>query len=146
MMGLAVPTQTGTVAWRLRMALMRIGRTLRVHSGTALTPTQLSSLATVEEFGPLRISSLALRESMGASAATRIVASLEEEGLLERKEDPEDKRASLIDLSDVGRAVLSQLWDERTLGMNERLERLSAKERAAVEAALPALEKLARDS
>jgi hypothetical protein len=40
---------------------------------------------------------------------------------------------------------LSDLWRERTLDITVMLERLSPKERATIEAALPALEKIARD-
>jgi len=146
MTALDLPSQTGTSAARLRMALVRLARTLRRHGDPGLSPSQISALATVEEFGPMRISTLATYESMGAPAATRVVASLEELNLFERRDDPNDKRASVVDLSDVGRATLAKLWNERTIGLSSRLERLSAKERAAIDAALPALEKLVRDN
>ena len=94
----------------------------------------------------MRISALATYESLGASAATRVVASLEELDLLERSVDPDDKRASLVNLSDSGRAELNELKRERTLDISSMLKRLSAKERQTIEAALPALEKIARDN
>jgi len=143
---LDAPTQIGASAARLRMALVRLARTLRRHGAPGLTPSQISALATVEEFGPMRISTLASYESMGAPSATRVVASLEELHLFERRDDPEDGRASVIDLSATGRTALAELWNERTLGLSSRLDRLSAKERATIDAALPALEKLVRDN
>ena len=146
MTAVAVPVQTGTSAARLRMALVRLARTLRRHGGPGLSPSQISALATVEEFGPMRISTLATYEAMGAPAATRVVASLEELDLFERRDDPDDKRASVVDLSDLGRETLAKLWNERTIGLSSRLERLSAKELATIDAALPALEKLVRDN
>jgi DNA-binding MarR family transcriptional regulator len=146
MTALDLPSQTGTSAARLRMALVRLARTLRRHGDPGLTPSQISALATVEEFGPMRISTLATYESMGAPAATRVVASLEELNLFERRDDPDDKRASVVELSDVGRATLANLWNERTIGLSSRLDRLSAKERATIDAALPAIEKLVRDN
>ena len=146
MTAVAAPVQTGTSAARLRMALVRLARTLRRHGDPGLSPSQISALATVEEFGPMRISALATYEAMGAPAATRVVATLEELNLLERRDDPDDKRASVVDLSDLGRATLAKLWNERTIGLSSRLERLSAKERATIDAALPALEKLVRDN
>jgi DNA-binding MarR family transcriptional regulator len=133
-------------AARLRLVLLRLSRALRHQGSTVLSPSQVSALASVDEFGPLRISALASLESVGAPVATRVVASLEELGLLTRTEDADDKRASLVALSEHGRSVLSALWSERTLGMSSRLERLTPAERARVEAALPALEKLARDN
>jgi DNA-binding MarR family transcriptional regulator len=132
-------------AARLRLVMLRLARALRHQGSTALSPSQVSALASVDEFGPLRISALATLESVGAPVATRVVASLEELDLLTRTDDPEDKRASLVELSDHGRQVLSALWSERTIGLSSRLERLSPAERTRVEQALPALEKLARD-
>src|ERR1700691_2436323 len=133
-------------AARLRLVMLRLSRALRHQGSTALSPSQVSALASVDEFGPLRISSLATIESVGAPVATRVVASLEELGLLKRTDDPEDKRASLVELSDHGRVVLTALWSERTIGLSSRLERLTPAERTRLELALPALEKLARDN
>lgn len=110
-----------------------------------MTPSQVSALSTLEEFGAMRISAIAMYESLGAPAATRVVASLEDLELVRRTVDPDDKRASLIDLTELGRRTLSDLWRERTLDITVMLERLSPKERATIEAALPALEKIARD-
>jgi DNA-binding MarR family transcriptional regulator len=78
--------------------------------------------------------------------ATRVVASLEELDLLTRTDDPDDKRASLVELSEHGHEVLSAIWSERTIGLSSRVERLTAAERSRLELALPALEKLAREN
>jgi DNA-binding MarR family transcriptional regulator len=131
---------------RLRLTLVRLARTLRRRGRSRLTPSQVSALSTVEEYGPMRISALASYESLGASAATRVVASLEELELLDRMVDPDDKRAWLVNLSERGRTELNELKRERTLDISSMLEKLSAKERQTIEAALPALEKIARDS
>jgi DNA-binding MarR family transcriptional regulator len=138
-------TKSTTTAARLRFILVRLARTLRREGESKLTASQVSALATVEETGPLRISTLAAHESMDPSVATRVVAGLESQGLFERTDDPDDRRASLIDLSEIGRVALSELWHERTVRLSARLERLTAKERRTIEAALPALEKLTRD-
>ena len=133
-------------AARLRLVMFRLARALRHEGSTALSPSQVSALASVDEFGPLRISALATLESVGAPVATRIVASLEELDLLKRTDDPDDKRASLVELSDHGRDVLAALWSERTIGLSSRIERLSPAERNRLELALPALEKLTREN
>jgi DNA-binding MarR family transcriptional regulator len=143
---MSVATNVDTTSGaRLRLALTRVLRALRRHGRSSLTPTQVSALSTLEDVGAMRISAIATNESLGAPAATRVVASLEELGLVTRTSDPADKRASLIDLTELGRSTLSELWRQRTLDINLMLERLTPTERASIEAALPALEKIARN-
>ena len=146
MRSVVIESRSLDTAARLRLVMFRLARAVRHQGTTALYPSQVSALASVDEFGPLRISALATLESVGAPVATRIVASLEELDLLKRTDDPDDKRASLVELSDHGRDVLAALWSERTIGLSSRLERLSPAERNRLELALPALEKLTRES
>ena len=133
-------------AARLRLVVARLARTIRQHGAAGLTPSQLSALATLEDVGPVRISTLASYEVVGASAATRVVASLEELGYLTRGDDPDDKRACVVELTARGRDVLTELWDERAVGISARLEALTSSERATLERALGVLEKVARDT
>jgi DNA-binding MarR family transcriptional regulator len=105
----------------------------------------VSALATLEELGPMRISTLAMNEAMDPSVATRVVATLEGLGLVQRAVDPDDKRASQVGLSDAGRRELAELWSERTHELSVRLDRLTDADRQAIEAALTALEKITRD-
>jgi DNA-binding MarR family transcriptional regulator len=145
MSSLETPLETGVNAARLRLVLTRLTRALRREGHSKLSASQVSALATLEELGPMRISALATNESMDPSVATRIVASLEGLGLVERAVDPEDKRASLVDLSAAGRREIGELWTERTHELSVRLDRLSDTDQRAIEAAMTALEKITRD-
>ncbi len=134
-----------TVAARLNLIVGRLMPTIRQHAAAGLTPSQLSALVTVDERGPLRISALATQESLGAPAATRVVASLEEAGLVMRSSDPDDKRASLIALTKKGSETLKALRQERATGLGAQLDALSEPERRLLERALPVLEKISHD-
>lgn len=146
MTSIEVDPTTHEAAIRLRLVLARLNRALRRQGNAGLTSSQISALATVEEWGPLRISSLANHEAVGASVATRMVASLEESRFVQRTEDPDDRRASLVELTTAGRDLLDGLRFERTVGLSSRLDRLSAREREQIKSVLPILEKMARDN
>ncbi len=129
---------------RLRVALARISRHLdRQARGDALTRTQTSVLGTVIRLGPLRISELADVEGINPTMLSRIVAKLEDAGLLHRRSDPADGRAALVEITDEGRAVGQRLRAERTRLLTGRLSAMPGAHAAELLAALPALEALA---
>lgn len=144
-------TRSGTtavdlqVAARLRLAIGRIGRRMRADSGIGPTPSQVSALATVDKFGPLRIGDLASREGVTAPTMTRVVAALEAQGHLERTSDPEDGRSSLVGLSASGRELLDTINRDRTRYLASQLAGLDEGQRDLLESALPVLEALASD-
>src|SRR5579859_7236006 len=128
---------------RLRVALARLSRWLRKHELAGLTPTQLAALATVERSGPIRLGDLAAAEGIAPSTLTRIVAVLEELGYVRRDADPKDARASTLAVTARGHDTLERLREEGTVMLTESLKLLTAAQRAALGAALPALEALA---
>lgn len=132
-------------AARLRLVISRLARAVRQHGSAGLTPSQISALATLEEFGPMRMSDFAAHELIGAPVATRVVAILQELGLVQRAQGSTDGRVSLIELSDTGRETLNELWSERAAGLTARIERLQPEQVAILTAALPVLETLVRD-
>jgi DNA-binding MarR family transcriptional regulator len=132
-------------AARLRLVISRLARAIRQHGSAGLTPSQLSALATIEEYGPVRTSELAAREMVGAPFATRVVASLEELGYVDRVDDPSDGRACLIEVTTTGGRMLEDLWSERAAGLNGRIAGLTPAQVALLDQALPVLELLARD-
>jgi DNA-binding MarR family transcriptional regulator len=73
---------------------------------------------------------------------TVLIRRLEQDGLVERAADPEDARASRIALTPAGRAELDAVRRDRADFLCRRLEALTPEARAALAAALPALEDL----
>jgi DNA-binding MarR family transcriptional regulator len=132
------------IATRLRTAVARLSRRLRRATAVGeLTLTQLSALGTLYRTGPLRLNELARREGISASTISRLVDSLEQSGaLVERSPDPADARASQVAITAEGSAVLEDLRRNGTRLIDRALHALDSSERAAIHAALPALEKL----
>jgi DNA-binding MarR family transcriptional regulator len=131
---------------RLRMAIGRLSRWLRRHELAGLTPTQLSALATVDRIGPLRLGDLAAAEGIAPSTLTRLVTVLEERGYVERCPVPGDARASTLAIAPAGHEVLERIREQSTILLAGRLRTLTEEQRAALAAALPALEQLADPS
>jgi DNA-binding MarR family transcriptional regulator len=59
----------------------------------------------IAQSAPIRLSALAERAETDPSTLSRQVAALVKNGLIERRADPDDGRASLLVLSDAGRRV-----------------------------------------
>ncbi len=138
---------TAEVAGRLRLVLGRLARQLRLHqSQDRLTSTQLATLSTVEQRAPVRIGDLAAAESISAATMTRVVAALTERGLVERRPDPDDGRACQVQLSQHGISELARLRTQRNGYLATRLGECTPAQRAALVAALPVLEMIARDA
>jgi DNA-binding MarR family transcriptional regulator len=136
------PDGEAGVARELRVAVTRLHRQLRARTLWNLTPSQASALARIDQLGPLRGGVLAEHEGMAPATISKIVDSLVREGLVERVDDPTDRRASLLRLSARGAATLEELRTRGTELVRDALGALSSAEREALEAALPALERL----
>ena len=130
------------VASRLRLAIARTARRLRQNSGTDLTAALTGALATVEGRGPVTPSELAQIENVKRPTATRIVARLEEQGLVERTSDPSDRRSFLVGITPEGRALLLRLRKRKNAYLAKRLRELDAEDVAALERAADVLERL----
>lgn len=98
----------------LPVALMRIGHQLKAV--TARTPDEawaVSLMHRVREHGRCRISELAHQCGLDISTVSRHVARLVEGGHLARSEDPDDRRATRVDLTAKGRRLLTAATDAR---------------------------------
>jgi len=130
------------LAARLRLAIARTARRLRQETGSELSPSLSSALATVERHGPLTPSELAERERVQRPTATRLVARLEEDGLVTRTADPSDGRSFLVAVTGEGRALLARMRRRKDAYLADRLKRLDPSERATLAEAAAILERL----
>ena len=132
----------GELAARLRLAITRTARRLRQEAGTELSPSQTAALATIERHGPLTPSFLAELERVQRPTATRIVARLTDEELIERLADPADGRSFTVAATPKGRALLSKLRTRKTAFLARRIRSLDQADLAALERAAEILEQL----
>jgi DNA-binding MarR family transcriptional regulator len=135
--------ETDEVA-RLRGAIGALARRLRPTEATAgMTPTQISVLLSIVAHGPLRAGTLAEHEGLNPTMLSRVLAILCERGLVRRIADASDRRATLVEATASGRKLRERMRRERNAKLEPLLDELTAKERSAIVAALPALESLA---
>jgi len=132
------------LATRLRLAVGRLHRRLRLATND-IPPLQLSSLVSIEEYGPLRLGELATREAVSPPTMTRVLAALDERGFIVRTPDPADARSVLVSLSPLGAQNLAAVRSRRAALLDARLARLTESQRAALVLALPSLEALVTD-
>jgi len=133
------------VAARLQLVVSRLHRRIRVDGTGSVPPAQLSALITIEQHGPLRPSEIARREALTPSRITRMLAALDERGLVTRSPDPGDARCVRFVLSVEGAARLAEARISRTASMERRLLRLDDQQRAALVSGLPSLEAMLVD-
>jgi DNA-binding MarR family transcriptional regulator len=130
------------LAVRLRLVVARTARRLRQEAGGELTPSQAAALATIDRHGPLTPSELADRERVRRPTATRVIAVLEEAGLVDRTPDPYDGRSCLVAVSPGGRELLARVRTRKNAYLSRRLRGLSAEERATLDRAAAILERV----
>src|SRR3954454_23931201 len=130
------------VAARVRMSVTRMARRLRQEAAPEISPTLLAAMATIDRHGALTPSELAAHERVQRPTATRVIARLEERGLVSRASDPRDGRSSLVSATEAGATLLAAQRSRKTAYLAERLERLPAADVAALDRAADVLERL----
>ena len=109
---------------------MRLSRQLRFRRPQSpVSLSQLSALATLNNYGPMTPGALAIRERVRPPSMTRVIASLADLGFVDRVAHPDDGRQVLVSVSDAGVELLeaerraSQEW------LAQRLDTLGGAER-----------------
>ena len=95
-----------------------------------LTMPQIKSMLLLFTDGILRTSDLASALNVSLPTMTGIIDRLEEKGMAVRESDPQDRRVVLCKLSEVGRQLMSGIWQT---GMEHVKELLGAMTSADLE-------------
>jgi DNA-binding MarR family transcriptional regulator len=142
---MAVPVTAVQLAPMVRDAITRLNRRVRQTRPVGdLTATQLNALTSLELAGALSPRELADVERVQPPTMTKIVAKLEERGLVQRSPHPTDGRQVILAATEAGRAVLAQFERARDEWLASRLAELRPEERDTLRRAAEILRKLAR--
>jgi DNA-binding MarR family transcriptional regulator len=135
-------------AQRLTDVVTRLRRALRSSIRTeypweSLPMAQVELLQTLAA-APLRVGELAARQRLAPNTVSGLVGKLLDAGFVDRQADPGDRRTARIGLTEAGQQQLTDWREAHERRIAGALDTLSAEDQAAVMAALPALDRLAR--
>jgi DNA-binding MarR family transcriptional regulator len=132
------------LAAQLRPSLLRLTRIIRLQRvDMSVTLTQLSAMGTLAKRGPMSAGELAGCEKVQPPSMTKVLANLEERGLVRRETHPGDRRQAIISVTDAGEELLESERRSRDAWLSQRLAELTPEERALLRDVVPVLDKLA---
>ena len=111
---------------------------LRQEVDESATMPQFRVLAYLQE-APMTLTALAQKRRVSLQSAGELVQSLVARGWVTRTPDPSDRRQSILQLTDEGRANYERVQDRMQEQLTAYLALLTASEREAVQQALIAL-------
>jgi DNA-binding MarR family transcriptional regulator len=115
----------------------RVARQLR-HGGKDtlerwdVTPGQARALGVLTRHGLMRLSELSDHLRIAPRSTTEVVDALEAAGLVERRPDPHDRRATLVAVTDRGAQVATDIHAARHAAAARYFGTLDAADRAAL--------------
>ena len=143
--------QTDAVlATAMRISISRLARRLRVErlglggTETVLSDIQLAALAALARHDSMTPGELAEHEKVQPPSMTRVIAVLEERGLVKREPHATDRRQVVLTATDEGRDVVQRVRRRREAWLAQRLQELTPDERQILRAAAPILEKISQ--
>lgn len=140
----AARTTAAELASLLRPALLRLTRIVRNQRvDQSVTLTQLSAMGTLYKRGAMSAGDLAACEKVQPPSMTKVLANLEERGLVRREPSPADRRQAIIAITQAGEDLLDSERRSRDAWLSRRLATLTPDERALLLRVVPILDKLA---
>jgi len=128
----------------LRRTSTRLALRLRAErTGDGLGSTGVAVLGQLHRRGALTASEIAAAERVQPQSLTRVLASLEEQNLIKREQDAQDRRRHTIELTEDGRRLLREHMKSSDDWLAEAIEtRLNPTERAVLQLAAGILDQL----
>ncbi len=119
----------------------------RVHfaKATGLSMPQFGILMQLHYRGNCGVSDIGERFDITNAAASQLVDKLVQGGLIQREENPNDRRAKLLNLTDKGNKLIQQGIEGRYRWVDQLAAKLTAEERAKVDEALQIMTQTAKE-
>jgi DNA-binding MarR family transcriptional regulator len=122
---------------------LTLGRTMRKHG---LEQRHSGALLTIALYGPLTITQLAGRQHVTLKTASLIAVELEQAGLIQRREDPADRRRTIVTIAKGKERAINEGLNNRAAYLARALDRLTPQQREGLITGLEMLtEEMARD-
>lgn len=115
------------------------GQTLDAWMELSLTIAQLKSLFFISSEGSTNVRKLAAALGVTSANVTGIVDRLVEQGLVSRAENPEDRRMSLLQSTNDGQALITDLRERHTSQLAEILSYMSPNQLSTLSQGLSSL-------
>ncbi|WP_434176562.1 MarR family winged helix-turn-helix transcriptional regulator [Brachybacterium conglomeratum] len=129
---LAVDPALAELPQHLALVCSQFARLAARRSEVGVGSVSWRVVATIERFGPLRLSEIAERERVSRPTATTVIKRLEEEGLVRREADPTDSRSWLVSTTEAGSAQLAAWRGQLATGVGTLLEPLPEEDLATL--------------
>lgn len=146
------PSSVPGLAEELRISVARLSRRLRTLRPPAsgdgapgpLSLAQFAALAAIERHGSMTPRELADHEKVQPPSMTRVIAHLEERGLVARRPHATDGRQVVLNATEEGAALLADERRRKEAWLAKRLGELTDDEREILRQAAPIIDKLSR--
>src|ERR1043165_1165835 len=110
-----------------------------------LSMPQLGILMQIHFHGNCGISEIGNRFDITNAAASQLVDKLVQSGLIQREEDPHDRRAKLLNLTEKAKELIQQSTERRYRWVEDLARKLSPEERQQVDEALNIMTRSAQE-
>jgi len=128
----------------LLMSVLAISRSLRaLASDAGLTPTELAILVRLDQHSEQRAADVAAAAALHRTLVSRVLAGMEDKGLISRAADQADRRASRLTITRAGHELLADIRARQAEWLADRIGRLPTDDVSRLLAAVPALAALA---
>ena len=133
-----------SLAHELRLGVHRMTRRVRQqHATEGLTLSQMSALAIIWREGEITAGALAAREQVRPPSITRVLDHLERAGVVDRRDNPADKRQVLVRVTDEGARRMTTYVQAREAWLVGQLADLSADDQDTLRRAAAIIDDLA---